>query len=177
REGAVLIVPVKVDGGGIYIGDSHANQGDGELALHTTDITADVEVRVDVLKDMNLAGPIVLPVREDLPWIARPFSAEERDRGLRLADRYGVRPGGPVAPLQFIGTGPTINEAADNAIERAATMLGISQAQVRNRCTITGNVEIARLPGAVQLTMLAPLEALDRIGLGALTRTQYGLTS
>jgi acetamidase/formamidase len=177
REGSVLIVPVKVDGGGIYIGDSHANQGDGELSLHTTDITADVQVTVDVLKNMTLPGPILLPVADDLPWIARPFSAEERERGVRLADRYGLRPGGPVAPLQFIGTAATINEAADNAIERAAAMLGISQAQVRNRCTITGGVEIARLPGAVQLTMLAPLDALDRIGLGALIRNQYGLAA
>src|SRR5512133_166758 len=94
RQGAVLIVPVKVDGGGIYIGDSHANQGDGELALHTTDITADVEVKVDVLKGFELAGPVLLPVAEDLPWIARPFTAEERERGRNLAERYEVRPGG-----------------------------------------------------------------------------------
>lgn len=175
REGAVLIVPVKIDGGGIYIGDSHANQGDGELALHTTDITADVQVKVDVLKDMNLAGPILLPVAEDLPWIARPFTAEERERGGKLAERYGVRPSGPVAPVQFIGSAATINEASDNAIERAATMLGISQAEVRNRGTITGGVEIARLPGVVQLTVLVPLDGLDRVGIGELVRKQYSL--
>jgi acetamidase/formamidase len=176
RQGAMLIVPVKVDGGGIYIGDSHANQGDGELSLHTTDITADVEVKVDVLKGIELPGPILLPVPEDLPWIARPFTAPERERGLRLAERYGVRPAGPVGPVQFIGTGATINEAADNAIERASRVLGVSPAEVRNRCTITGSVEIARLPGAVQLTMLVPVETLDRVGLGALVRRQYSLT-
>jgi formamidase len=175
RQGAVLIVPVKVDGGGIYIGDSHANQGDGELSLHTTDITADVEVKVDVLKGLELAGPVLLPVAEDLPWIARPFTAEERERGRKLAERYDVRPSGPVGPVQFIGTGPTINEATDNAIERAGRLLGISQAQVRNRCTISGSVEIARLPGAIQLTMLVPMEALDRVGLGAVVREQYSL--
>lgn len=175
RAGAVLIVPVKVDGGGIYIGDSHANQGDGELSLHTTDITAEVEVKVDVLKDMHLAGPVLLPVVEDLPWIARPFTAEELERGRKLAERHDIRPGGPVGPVQFIGTGPTINEATDNAIERAAQMLGMSQAQVRNRCTISGAVDIARLPGAVQLTMLVPMDDLDRIGLGSLVREQYSL--
>ena len=77
--------------------------------------------------------------------------------------------------MQFIGTAATINEAADNAIERAAAMLGMSQAQVRNRCTISGGVEIARLPGAVQLTMLAPLDEVDRIGLGELVRGQYAM--
>ena len=54
-------------------------------------------------------------------------------------------------------------------------LLGIGQAQVRNRCTISGSVEIARLPGAIQLTMLVPMDALDRIGLGTLVREQYSL--
>jgi formamidase len=30
REGAILICPVKVPGGGIYMGDMHAQQGNGE---------------------------------------------------------------------------------------------------------------------------------------------------
>ena len=38
REGAVLICPVKVAGGGVYVGDMHAMQGDGEIAGHTTDV-------------------------------------------------------------------------------------------------------------------------------------------
>ncbi len=175
RAGAILVVPVKVDGGGIYMGDAHANEGDGELSLHTTDITAAVEVRVDVLKGVHLEGPVLLPVAEDLPWIARPFTTEEIERGRTLGARYGVQVQADVAPVQFIGTGPTINDATDNAIGRAATLLGISQAEVRNRCTISGDVEIARLPGVVQLTMLAPLDLLDRAGLGDLARRQYGL--
>jgi acetamidase/formamidase len=170
-------VPVKVDGGGIYIGDSHANQGDGELSLHTTDITANVRVRVNLLKGVKLEGPILLPVVEDLPWIARPFSKEELERGRALGQRYSVQMQGPMAPVQFIGTAATINEAADNAIERTANLLGLSQAEVRNRCTISGGVEIARLPGAVQLSMLVPLERLDRLGLGELVRRHYKLVA
>ncbi|HEY5034036.1 MAG TPA: acetamidase/formamidase family protein [Candidatus Dormibacteraeota bacterium] len=177
RAGAVLLVPVKVDGGGIYIGDSHANQGDGELSLHTTDITANVRVRVNLLKGVKLEGPILLPVVEDLPWIARPFSKEELERGRALGQRYSVQMQGPMAPVQFIGTAATINEAADNAIERTANLLGLSQAEVRNRCTISGGLEIARLPGAVQLSMLVPLERLDRLGLGELVRRHYKLVA
>jgi formamidase len=175
RVGAVLIVPVKVEGGGIYMGDAHANQGDGELSLHTTDITADIEVRVDVLKGFTIDGPVLLPVTEDLPWIARPFTASELERGRTLGHSLGVEVQERVAPVQFVGTAASINEAADNAIDRASSVLGMSRAEVRNRATISGGVEIARLPGAVQLTLLAPLERLDRAGLGGLVRRQYKL--
>ncbi|HEX9057214.1 MAG TPA: acetamidase/formamidase family protein [Ktedonobacterales bacterium] len=175
RPGAVLICPVKVDGGGIYIGDCHANQGDGELGLHTTDITADASVRVDVIKHLQLDGPILLPVAEDLPHIARPYTERELEIGEQLAQRYHVTLQRNVAPVQFIGTGPTLNEATDNAIDRAAGVLEMTRAEVRNRCTITGAVEIGRLPGVVQLTMLAPLARLDAIGLGPVVRRQYGL--
>jgi formamidase len=175
RAGAVLICPVKIDGGGVYIGDCHANQGDGELGLHTTDITARARVRVNVIKNLPLDGPILLPVAEDLPFIARPFSKSEMEAGERLAQHYNVSLQRNVGPLQFIGTGPTLNEATDNAIERAASVLQMTAAEVRNRCTITGSVEIGRLPGVVQLTMLAPLARLDALGIGSYVRQQYGL--
>ncbi len=34
RPGATLICPVEIDGAGLYVGDLHANQRDGELSLH-----------------------------------------------------------------------------------------------------------------------------------------------
>ena len=40
RAGAILICPVKVRGGGVYLGDMHALQGDGEIAGHTCDVAA-----------------------------------------------------------------------------------------------------------------------------------------
>lgn len=175
RAGAVLICPVKIDGGGVYLGDCHANQGDGELSLHTTDITAEASVRVDVIKNLALDGPILLPVAEDLPLIARPYAQEELAAGECLAQRYGVTLQRNLGPLQFIGTGPTINEAADNAISRAGEVLHMTTAEVRNRCTVTGGIEIGRLPGVVQLTLLAPLDRLDASGLGSYVRRQYGL--
>jgi formamidase len=175
RPGAILICPVKIDGGGIYIGDCHANQGDGELSLHTTDITAAARLRVNVIKHLTLDGPILLPVAEDLPFIARPFSKEEVAAGERMARRYNVTLQRNVGPVQFIGTGPTLNDATENALQRASEVLQMTLAEVRNRCTITGGVEIGRLPGVVQLTMLAPLEKLDAIGIGSYVRQQYGL--
>ena len=50
REGATIICPVKVPGGGVYVGDMHAMQGDGEIAGHTTDVAGFVQLQVSVLK-------------------------------------------------------------------------------------------------------------------------------
>src|SRR5260370_22242285 len=107
RPGAILICPVKIDGGGVYIGDCHANQGDGELGLHTTDITAEASVRVNVIKNLSLDGPFLLPLAEDLPFIARPYSKENLEAGERLAPRYHIKLHPISCPLQFIGTAST----------------------------------------------------------------------
>jgi formamidase len=149
--------------------------GRGELALHSIDVTADVTVRVDVLPGLELEGPILLPSPEDLPPIARPLAAEEVAAARALGQRIGVTPETEVAPVQFIGTGADLNRATDNVISRAAHFLDVSEAEVRNRATVTGGVDIARLPGAVQLTMLLPFRMLERKGLLELVRAHYGL--
>ena len=51
----------------------------------------------------------------------------------------------------------------------------MSEGEVRTRCTFTGGVEIGRLPGVVQLTMLAPMDVLEDRGLATLVRDQYDL--
>src|SRR5439155_2842180 len=97
-----------------------------------TDITAEARVRVNIIKNLSLDGPILLPVAEDLPFITRPFSKGELEAGERLAQHYHVTLQRNVGPVQFIGTGPTLNEATDNAIQRAAEVLHMTQAEVRN---------------------------------------------
>lgn len=174
RQGSVVIVPVKVDGAGIYAGDVHAMIGDGEVAVHTTDIGARLVVRVDVIKGLELDGPILLPPVEDLPFLARPFSADEVARGRSLAERNATELEGPMLPVQVLGSGPFINAAVDNAVERAARLFSMSVDQVKNRATISGAVDIGRLPGFVQLSMLVPRETLDRLGFVHLVEAQYG---
>ncbi|MFC6835834.1 acetamidase/formamidase family protein [Halomarina ordinaria] len=174
RAGAVLVCPVKVDGGGLYVGDLHANQGDGELSLHTTDVAGKTELTVEVIKDLDIDGPLLLPNVEDLPHIAKPISSEERETGEALAEEYGVDLD-DLGPIQVVGSGATINDATDNAFERASDLLDMSVGEVRGRCTFTGGVEIARLPGVVQLTLLAPMDVLEERGLADLVRAQYDL--
>ena len=175
RAGAVLIAPVKVAGAGIYLGDMHAMQGDGEIAGHTCDTSGTVTLQVDVLKGLEMDGPILLPVAEDLPFLARPLSPDERARAAEMGRRHGVAEIEDALPISVIGTGPDLNSAVDNGLGRAAALLDMSVPEVKNRATITGAIEIGRAPGVVQVTLLAPAERLAGRGLEELTRTHYGM--
>nr|MCU0817483.1 acetamidase/formamidase family protein [Cypionkella sp.] len=175
RAGAILVAPVKVPGAGVYLGDMHAGQGDGEIAGHTMDVAGSVTLQVEVVKNYPIDGPVLFPLEEDLPPMARPFSAAEKAKALRLAEKWGVTEIEPMAPISVIGTAPNLNEAILNGLERAAKLLGMTVAEVRNRATINGAIEIGRAPGVIQVTFLAPLSRLDAVGLGGYAREQYGL--
>jgi acetamidase/formamidase len=174
RAGAILICPVKLAGGGVYMGDMHALQGDGEIAGHTCDVSGTVTLQVEVIKGgVGIDGPVLLPLEEDLPFLARPLSAEERARARALAVRWGVGELEKSAPISVIGTGPDLNSATDNGLERAAQLLGMTVPEVKNRATITGGIEIGRHPGVVQVTFRAPMDALERCGLAHFALEQY----
>jgi acetamidase/formamidase len=175
RAGSILICPVKTAGGGVYLGDMHALQGDGEIAGHTCDVAGTVTLQVHLLKGLNLEGPIILPVAEDLPFLAKPLTAEERTRAAEIAKSWGVPALEESAPISVIGTGPDLNAATDNGLARAAKLLGMSVPEVKNRATITGAIEIGRHPGVVQVTFRAPLDRLEKLGLAPFIRDQYGI--
>ena len=175
RAGAILICPVKAPGGGVYLGDMHALQGDGEIAGHTCDVSGTVTLQVHLLKGLNLDGPILFPLLEDLPFLARPLSAEERARAEAVAQAWGLVALEEAAPISVIGTGPDLNAATDNGLERAAQLLDMTVPEVKNRATITGGIEIGRHPGVVQVTFRAPLDRLERRGLLSFARDQYDL--
>ncbi len=175
REGSVLICPVKVPGGGIYVGDVHAMQGDGELAGHTTDVSAEVTLNVRLIRDLKIDGPILLPPIEDLPHLARPLVPVEKEAARILAEKFGQRTLEDAAPIQMVGSGPNLNEATENGIARLSRLLGLSKEEIMNRVTISGAVEIGRLPGVVTVTMLVPLSKLMELGLLDLVRAQYGV--
>ena len=122
RAGAILICPVKVPGGGIYMGDMHALQGDGEIAGHTCDVSGTVTLQVHVLKGLGIDGPVLFPVAEDLPFLAKPFTARERVKALALAQRYGLDAIEETAPISVVGTGADLNAATENGLERAAAL-------------------------------------------------------
>jgi len=95
--------------------------------------------------------------------------------GETVATEHDVETLQEAAPVQFIGSGATINEATENAFDRAGQLLEISEGEVRSRCTFSGGVEIARLPGVVQLSMLVPTARLEALGLADPVASHYGL--
>lgn len=174
--GVFLIAPVKVKGAGIYCGDVHAMQGPGEIAGHTCDVCASVTLRVSVIKGLGIDGPILIPNPEDVPYLARPLSTEEK-----LAARYEAAKWGmgsfeeDSAPLDFIGTGTLMNDAINNGLERAAAFLGMSIPEVMNRVTITGSIDIGRAPGVVTVSLRVPKAILVEKQLWEIVREQYHL--
>ena len=175
RAGSILICPVKVEGGGVYMGDMHALQGDGEIAGHTCDVSGTVTLQVHLLKGLNIDGPILFPVQEDLPFLAQPLTEEEKRKAQTVADGWGVNAIEESAPISIIGTGPDLNAATDNGLERAAELLGVTVPEVKNRATITGAIEIGRHPGVVQVTFRAPLAKLQELGMGEFVKDMYGI--
>ena len=174
-EGAIVIVPVKVDQAGIIVGDVHAMQGDGEIAGHTTDVSAEVTLEVEVIKNLANDGPILLPLMENLPPLARLPSSKELEAARSLANRNGFDIQAEVAPIQVVGSGANLNEATMNGLERMAKLADMDIDEVKNRVTITGGIEIGRLPGIVHISMLTPISRLEQIGIAHLVKEQYGL--
>jgi formamidase len=122
REGCVLICPVKVPGAGVYMGDMHAQQGNGEIAGHATDCSGETEVEVEVVKNLTLEGPILLQNLDDLPPMARPMNAGAAAAKVRgLGERWGQHEIEQSGPITFIGSGENLNLAVENGLQRAAS--------------------------------------------------------
>jgi formamidase len=175
RPGSIVLAPVKVPGAGIYFGDMHALQGDGEIAGHTMDVSGTVTLEVDLLKGRALEGPVLFPLPEDLPPLAQPLNDADKGKARRLASKWGVSQIEESAPISVVGSGPDLNKATQVGLRRAAELLSLSVAEVMNRATITGGIEIGRHPGVVQVTFLAPLTSLEKAGLIPFVEEQYGI--
>lgn len=173
REGSVLICPVKTNGGGLYIGDVHAMQGDGEIAGHTTDVAARVTLTVNLIKGLRIDGPILVPLEEDLPFLAKPHREKELVAATALGQKFKQQLIEDTGPIQVVGSGNDLNGAVENGLERMAGLMNMSIAEIKNRVTITGGIGIGRLPGIVTVTMLAPMEKLEQAGLAEIIREQY----
>lgn len=173
REGAILICPVRVKGAGLYLGDIHAMQGAGQPAGHATNVSGIVQIRVSVLKKVEVEGPVLLPNVEDLPYLAKPFTKEERKLARDVGEEFGMKQLEEAFPIAIIGTGITINAATENALHRMARLVDVPMEEVKNRVTLTGGVEIGRFPGLVTVTAQFPKSVLKNARIFKYVKRQY----
>ena len=59
KEGAILYLPVFVDGALLALGDLHALMGDGEINGAGAEVSGRVTIRVEVLKECNYPLPMI----------------------------------------------------------------------------------------------------------------------
>lgn len=173
RAGAIFIVPVRISGGGLYMGDVHAVQGSGEIAGHTIDVAAEATLEIELLKNVNFNSSLLLPNLSDLSEMCRPLSAKERELLGSMASRLDIPVDLDALPFQVIGTGTGLNESLICALQRMSTLTGLSYDEVRNRCTIAGDAKMARSNGVMQLTMLTPIKILKQMGIYHLVKKMY----
>ena len=130
-------------------------------------------LRVELIKNLALDGPIILPVPQDVPYLAQPLTCKEMAEAQDLADGCPGLEIEQSLPIAFVGTGANLNIAIDNGLERAAGFLGISVGEVKNRATITGSIEIGRAPGVVTVTLRAPVGMIKNTAFAQILKGQY----
>src|SRR5699024_7158498 len=129
-------------------------------------------LQAHVIKDLPINGPVLLPLEEDLPYLAKPFSDDEKREAQALSPQWNVEPEESY-PTSFISSDPTMNDAHDNGMERAAKRFNTAVPETINRATITGSIQIGRNPGVVTATFLAPKQYLENTGLLELVQSRY----
>jgi hypothetical protein len=67
-EGATVYLPVANPGALLYLGDAHAEQGDGELNGNALETSMDVEFSVDVIQGTHLFDRRIEIRRTSLRW-------------------------------------------------------------------------------------------------------------
>lgn len=106
REGATLYFPVFQPGGLLYMGDAHAQQGDGEITGQGLETSMDVHFTVDVIRGKSL-GQVRLENAQNMMVMGTGLTMEaamqNATTGLSrwLADTYGLS---PHDIAQFLGT-------------------------------------------------------------------------
>lgn len=172
-ENCIVISPVLIEGAGVYFGDVHFTQGDGELAGHTLDVTAEVQIRVKTLTNLKLEGPIIIPSIDELNPRFRPFLEEEYIKSEAILKQYNTKLKEKCYPIIIVGSGFNLNEAIENAVNRAAKLTGLPTGEIKNRATVGGEVGIGRTSGIAYLTLMLGENTLKTIGILEIVREHY----
>lgn len=86
RPGCSLHLPVLIPGANLSLGDVHASMGDGEVSMVGLEAEAEVTIKVDLLKGVEIARPWI---EDDQRWITTGDDMDT-DEALRMACREMV---------------------------------------------------------------------------------------
>ena len=93
--GAAMAYPVFAPGGGLYVGDPHFAQGDGEICGTAIEASINGRIQVFVIKDVGVSAPVL---ENDREWVTHGFG-DTLDQAMRqaaeqmlwlLTDRVGL---------------------------------------------------------------------------------------
>jgi acetamidase/formamidase len=86
RPGCSLHLPVLIPGANLALGDVHASMGDGEVSMVGLETEAEVTIKVDLLKGVEIGRPWL---EDDARWITTGDGMETGE-ALRMACREMV---------------------------------------------------------------------------------------
>ena len=93
--GSAMAYPVFHDGGGLYVGDPHFAQGDGEICGTAIEASINARIQVFAISDVSVTAPVLVAGSQ---WVAHGFG-DGLDEAMRMAaeqmlwlltDRVGI---------------------------------------------------------------------------------------
>jgi amidase len=130
--GTTVELPVLTPGAGLFVGDVHAAMGDGELTATGCEFGANVQLRVNLVKDQPIPGP---RIRFGQVWATLATSQD-----FRQAMKDAVH-----AMQQWIMKERDLDEAAAAFVIGMAGGIGISQVVNPSGMTVKATVDWRRV--------------------------------
>ncbi|UWR22144.1 acetamidase/formamidase family protein [Sulfitobacter sp. S190] len=123
--GTTLYLPVEVAGGLLSLGDTHAAQGDGEICGTAIESPMDVEIKIDLIKDVKIAFPRL----------------ETNGPVTNHTDQQGYR--------VTTGIGPDLMQSSRDAVRQMidwiCTTAKISPVEAYMLCSVAGDLRISEI--------------------------------
>lgn len=85
--GATMYYPVFADGAGLYVGDPHFAQGDGEICGTAIEASLSARLQVDVVRDLRIDAPLLETATH---WYCHGFG-DDLDEAMRMAAEQAVQ--------------------------------------------------------------------------------------
>jgi acetamidase/formamidase len=130
--GSITYLPVRTEGGRVFIGDAHACQGDGEVCGTAVEYASTTTIQVDLIKNWTIDWPRLeteemimaigsarpledatrIAYKELILWMEREYGYDRWDAYMMLSQCGKVRLGNFVDPKYTVGAGITKNYLA-----------------------------------------------------------------